>query len=165
MPKFATKAASNVFYKARMVAASFNDRLASRDGAAELTGIDRNRISHIELSTITPYPEEVLILADTYNSPELLNYYCSTLCPIGRETVDSLPVVSLEQAGLKLLSSTRHIAQLREEIIDILEDGMIDESEAPRLKEILRQLKQADKDINTLVMVCKKALGDRRETK
>ncbi len=165
MPKFATKAASNVFYKSRMAAASFNDKLASRDGAADLTGIDRNRISHIELGTITPYPEEVLIFADTYNAPELLNYYCSTLCPIGRETVDSLPVVNLEQAGLKLLSSTRNIAQLREEIIDIIDDGVIDESEAPRLKEILRQLKRADTDIKTLELVCKKALGDRGTSK
>ena len=41
MPKMATKAADNVFYKARMAAASWNDRLASREGTSELTGIDR----------------------------------------------------------------------------------------------------------------------------
>lgn len=32
MPKMATKAADNVFYKARIAAASWNDRLGSREG-------------------------------------------------------------------------------------------------------------------------------------
>lgn len=39
MPKMATKAADNVFYKARIAAASWNDRLGSREGASEVTGI------------------------------------------------------------------------------------------------------------------------------
>ena len=47
MPKMATKAADNVFYKARMAAASWNDRLASREGTSELTGIDRTRLATI----------------------------------------------------------------------------------------------------------------------
>lgn len=71
MPKMATKAADNVFYKARIAAASWNDRLGSREGASEVTGIDRTRLANIELGTINPHPEEVLMLSDTYNAPEL----------------------------------------------------------------------------------------------
>lgn len=67
MPKMATKAADNVFYKARIAAASWNDRLGSREGASEVTGIDRTRLANIELGTINPHPEEVLMLSDTYN--------------------------------------------------------------------------------------------------
>ena len=78
----ATKAADNVFYKARMEAAKWNDKLSSREGAAEVTGLDRTRIAYIELGTITPYPEEILILADCYNAPELCNHYCARMCPI-----------------------------------------------------------------------------------
>lgn len=66
MPKMATKAADNVFYKARIAAASWNDRLGSREGASEVTGIDRTRLANIELGTINPHPEEVLMLSDTY---------------------------------------------------------------------------------------------------
>ena len=39
MPKSATKAAQNVFYLARMEAATCNDRLASREGASEEVGM------------------------------------------------------------------------------------------------------------------------------
>ena len=58
MPKMATKAADNVFYKARIAAASWNDRLGRREGASEVTGIDRTRLANIELGTINPHPEE-----------------------------------------------------------------------------------------------------------
>ena len=72
MPKSATKAAQNVFYLARMEAATCNDRLASREGASEEIGIDRTRLARIELGSLTPYPEEVLLMADdkTTKTPE-----------------------------------------------------------------------------------------------
>lgn len=87
MSKFATKAADSPFYLARMEASKVNDRLASREGAADETGIDRSRMARVELGSANPTPEEVLLLADTYDAPQLLNYYCSMCCPIGRQNV------------------------------------------------------------------------------
>lgn len=69
MPKSATKAAQNVFYLARMEAATCNDRLASREGASEEIGIDRTRLARIELGSLTPYPEEVLLMSEAYGAP------------------------------------------------------------------------------------------------
>ena len=54
MSKFATKAAANMFCQARYEAAKSNERLSSREGAAEEIGIDRTRLARIELgSTIS----------------------------------------------------------------------------------------------------------------
>lgn len=97
MPKMATKAADNVFYKARIAAASWNDRLGSREGASEVTGIDRTRLANIELGTINPHPEEVLMLSDTYNAPELQNHFCSHLCPLGIGTISPIELEELER--------------------------------------------------------------------
>ena len=85
MPKNPTVAANNVFCIARKEAASFNDSLNSREGASELLGIDRTRIARIELGSLNPYPEEVLMMSDAYNAPELNNHYCSQLCPLGKK--------------------------------------------------------------------------------
>lgn len=49
MSKFATKAAANMFCQARYEAAKSNERLSSREGAAEEIGIDRTRLARIEL--------------------------------------------------------------------------------------------------------------------
>lgn len=59
MSKFATKAAANMFCQARYEAAKSNERLSSREGAAEEIGIDRTRLARIELGSTIPYQEEV----------------------------------------------------------------------------------------------------------
>lgn len=110
MPKMATKAADNVFYKARIAAASWNDRLGSREGASEVTGIDRTRLANIELGTINPHPEEVLMLSDTYNAPELQNHFCSHLCPLGIGTISPIELEELERVTLQLISAMKSFA-------------------------------------------------------
>ena len=44
------------------------------------------RIEKIDSEKVLPHPEEVLIMADKYKSPELCNYYCSNQCPIGQRS-------------------------------------------------------------------------------
>lgn len=109
MPKMATKAADNVFYRARIAAASWNDRLGSREGASEVTGIDRTRLANIELGTINPHPEEVLMLSDTYNAPELQNHFCSHLCPLGIGTISPIELEELERVTLQLISAMKSL--------------------------------------------------------
>lgn len=84
MSKFATKASGNVWCEARYAAAKGNGRLSSREGAAEELGIDRSRLARIELGSTVPYPEEALLMADMYKSPELKNYFCREMCPLGK---------------------------------------------------------------------------------
>lgn len=84
MSKFATKAAANMFCQARYEAAKSNERLSSREGAAEEIGIDRTRLARIELGSTIPYQEEVLLMADCYKSPELKGNYCREMCPLGK---------------------------------------------------------------------------------
>ena len=60
MAGIATKAANSVFCKARMEAKEENEMLSSREGAAEVLGIDRTRLARIELGTLTPHPEEAV---------------------------------------------------------------------------------------------------------
>lgn len=72
MSKFATKAAANMFCQARYEAAKSNERLSSREGAAEEIGIDRTRLARIELGSTIPYQEEVLLI-DLEDSKEHTN--------------------------------------------------------------------------------------------
>lgn len=135
MPKMATKAADNVFYKARIAAASWNDRLGSREGASEVTGIDRTRLANIELGTINPHPEEVLMLSDTYNAPELQNHFCSHLCPLGIGTISPIELEELERVTLQLISAMKSLPEVKDGIIDIAADGVIDAKEKPRMEQ------------------------------
>ena len=156
MPKMATKAADNVFYKARIAAASWNDRLGSREGASEVTRIDRTRLANIELGTINPHPEEVLMLSDTYNAPELQNHFCSHLCPLGIGTISPIELEELERVTLQLISAMKSLPEVKDGIIDIAADGVIDAKEKPRMEQYLEVLDEITNKAQTLKLIYRK---------
>lgn len=138
----ATKAQSSPYYKARIAAAAYNDDFCSREAAADTVGIERTRLARIELGLICPYPEEVRMMADAYNAPELCNYHCTTDCPIGRETVPKAEIGGLEQIAVRVYSALRTADTIREQLIEIAADGVIDDSERPTLAQISARLRR-----------------------
>lgn len=112
MPKFATKAADNMFCQARYEAAKFNERLSSREGAAEELGVDRTRLARIELGSVTPYPEEVLLMADIYRAPELKGNYCREMCPLGKG-MPKIENQDIDRIALRALCSFRKINEAK----------------------------------------------------
>lgn len=136
----ATKAAESAFYKARMEASECNDNLKSREGAAEELGIDRTRLARIELGILTPYPEEVLLMATAYNAPELGNHHCTKQCPLGQQIIQPVEVADLDRLTIQILSSFRRIEHIKDVLVDITADGVIDASERPQLEEVMAAL-------------------------
>lgn len=133
----------NPFYKARMEAAKYNDRLKSREGAAEALGIHPSTIANYELGTrVNPQPDTVLCMADLYNAPELLNHFCANECPIGLETTTEIQLEGLDRIALKTLSSLQGTERIKENLIEIVSDGQISEDEEQTMKEILDHLTQ-----------------------
>ena len=138
MPKMATKAADNVFYKARIAAASWNDRLGSREGASEVTGIDRTRLANIELGTIKPHPEEGLL---------------------GIGTISPIELEELERVTLQLISAMKSLPEVKDGIIDIAADGVIDAKEKPRMEQYLEVLDEITNKAQTLKLIYRKQFG------
>ena len=76
----------------------------SREKASELLEcVPPERIEKIDSEKVLPHPEEVLIMADKYKSPELCNYYCSNQCPIGQQYVPEIKMKELPQIILETL--------------------------------------------------------------
>lgn len=145
MAKKATKAADNIFYKARMEAAACNDNLNSREGAAEQLGIDRTRLARIELGSLNPYPEEVLLMSDAYNTPELNNYFCSRMCPLGQQTVPAAELLHLDRITIRILTALGNTEFIQKTILEIVEDGIVSEDEQPQVQQILKVLENISK--------------------
>ncbi|MCM1193172.1 MAG: helix-turn-helix domain-containing protein [Butyrivibrio sp.] len=150
MGKKATKAADNMYYRARCEAAENNDDFSSREKAAELIGMDRTRLARIELDTIAPYPEEVKAMAKAYNVPELCNSYCARECPIGKDNVPEVTIMDFDRLALKVLGSLKDIDSLRASLIAISEDGIIEEKERPAFQEILDSLEKISTNAKAL---------------
>ncbi len=157
----ATKAQSSPYYKARIAAAAYNDDFCSREAAADTVGIERTRLARIELGLICPYPEEVRMMADAYNAPELCNYHCTTDCPIGRETVPKAETGGLEQIAVRVYSALRTADTIREQLIEIAADGVIDDSERPTLAQISARLRRMQAAASELQIYIDKLEGGR----
>ena len=140
MGKKATKTLDNMYYKARMDAMESCDDFSSREKTAEILGIDRTRLARIELETILPYPEEVVLMAKAYNAPELLNSFCARECPIGKGSVREVTIDDFDRLALKVLGSLKDIDTLRRSLIAISEDGVIEASEEKQFYSILDSL-------------------------
>lgn len=155
MSKKATKAVDNMFYKARMEAASCNDGLNSREGAAEQIGIDRTRLARIELGSLTPYPEEVLLMSDVYNTPELKPFYCKKCCPLGCNN-PNIALEDLDRVAVKAFSLFRKLPAKKDLFLDIVEDGVISEDEKPDLNEFLSFMEELEKFIQQFKLLAEK---------
>lgn len=67
-----TKSNENVYFVARKKAAMYNERLYSREGAAELLGISVSTLADYKLGNTKVVPvDKVVLMADLYNAPEL----------------------------------------------------------------------------------------------
>lgn len=158
MSRKATKAADNAFYLARMEASSFNDNLNSREGAAEITGIDRTRLARIELGSLVPYPEEVLLMSDVYNSPELCNHFCSKECALGKHTIREIEIADLDRLTLQVLSAFQRIMPLKDTLLEITGDGVISSEEKPKFNQILEALNMISDNAQSLKLWAEKNL-------
>lgn len=142
MPKKATKAADSPFYQARISCASCSDRMGSRESASEELGIDRTRLARIELGTLIPYPEEVVMMAEGYNAPELMNYYCSALCPVGKLTICPCELQNIDRLTIRIISALSEATVIRESILAIAEDGEVTDDEQDKLGRVVDLLDQ-----------------------
>lgn len=153
-----TKAAENMYCIARKTAASGNEQLNSREGASALTGIERTRLARIELGLTTPYPDEVRLMAEVYNAPELMPVYCRHDCQIGQCMSALLPSdkpASLEQIAIRAAVALRHAEEVRDLLLEISADGKIAPDERGQLQRVLSSLGEISKtavDLQTIAM-------------
>lgn len=157
MANIAAKTTTNVFYKARCAAAAHNEQLSSREGAADIMSIDRGRLYRIESGIANPYPEEIHLMADLYNAPELENYYCTNICPLGGE-MPKADLVDLDRISIRALSTFRKIGETKELLLDITEDGVISEDEKGDLSKVLENLEELEQIAQSLKLWVKKNL-------
>lgn len=121
-----TKAASNIFCQKRKEAAKFNDRLNSREGASELIGVSPSALADYELGITKVVPVDVVIkMAEVYNAPELLSYYCHNECPLGDLCYQEPKLKSLDRAVVQFLASMQLGENAGAQLLAIVADGEI----------------------------------------
>ena len=137
-----TKAADNIYCKCRKEAAKYNEKLNSREGAAELLGLSVSSLSDYELGNTKVVPvDKVVLMADLYNAPELKTYYCRECCPLGA-TNPKVVLQDLDRIVVRAVSRLRKLPGARDTLLNIVEDGVVTVEEQPDLNEVLGALEE-----------------------
>lgn len=73
--------------------------------------------------------------------------------------MNPVKVEELEAVVLQMLSVMRCLPEVKDGIIDIAADGVIDDNERERMKEYLRMLDEIDDKIQSLKLLYRKQFG------
>lgn len=157
MANVTAKTSSNIFFQARCAASKHNEQLSSREGAADIMAINRGRLYRIEKGVTNPYPEEVHLMAGLYNAPELENYYCINICPLG-SNIPKADISNLDRISLHAISVLREMDSVQELLIDITADGVISKDEVEDMHKILGTLEELEQITQSLKLWVKKNL-------
>ena len=158
------KKIKNIYYDCRKKAEKNDPNFKSRDKAADIIGISAVSLRDYETGVTKVIPPEVVARMSTlYNAPHLRKHYCSE-CPIGMAQAIEKPradehSLELEKVTLRLVSSFKEITHIKETLIDIAADGIIDEYEKPQLEEVLKTLDNIANHVQGLKMWAEKEFG------
>ena len=103
----------------------------SQEALAEKLNVSRQAISKWEIGTTLPETEKVIAISDFFEVS--LDYLL-------KDYIRSDSSESLDRMVLRFLGSAQDMKYIAEELIDIMQDGVIDEKEKVRIESIFDTL-------------------------
>ncbi len=163
MGRDATKACGNPCFECRKAAAMRDSRLSSRLSAAEALGLSESTLADYELGKTKVIPsDKIVLMADLYNAPELMAWYCASECPIGKLLpMTGERISTIERTTLRLLRLLRSstVDDVVDALVEITADGTVSEDEKCGLAEILEYIDQLIKTAGELRVIGLKAMN------
>lgn len=157
------KANENIYFRCRKEAAKYNDKLNSRESASELLGVSVSSLADYELGNTKVVPvDKVVLMADLYNAPQLLNGYCARECPIGcrKDIATEIQPIERTTVGLLDLLQNEKISRYMSALTSIAVDGQVSEDEKSKMTEIVAYLNQVRVLVEELTLFDNKMNGD-----
>ena len=154
MPRVSTKENKSIYQRIR------EEKGLSREKASELLEyITPERLERIENDKFDAKPDEIMTMAEKYQSPQLCNYYCAHECAIGRHYVPEVKMKDLSQIVLEMLASLNSIRKSQERLIEITADGNIEKDEIHDFVNIQNELEKISLSVETMQFWVEKKLA------
>lgn len=115
-----------------------------------MDGISSERIQKIESGNTQIQPEDVILMAKCYKSPELCNHFCTHECAIGRLTMDEVSLKPFSQIAIETLNGLNRMNRQKDRLLEIVEDGRVDLDEYEDFRIICDTLDKIAASVNSL---------------
>jgi len=128
-----------------------------------MDGITEDRLVKLESGLTAIQPADVVAMAKRYNEPELRNYYCCHECPIG--VIDAPEVIykdNVHQILVNMIVSLESVNSKKSRLMEILSDGVVDDTEIKDLNKILEELEKISMTIESIQLWCEKVKNTKR---
>jgi len=151
----------NIFKQARLKAAEKSEKFKTAESAAfELHDMSRERLYMIEQDNpnkrqADPSPFDVVEMSQAYGAPELCDYYCTQICPIGMGRTQ-LMYGSLGEISAKLMSALHFLEHANDTIHSILADSKVSDDEKAEFKKVIGTLRDISYSADSLELWAKK---------
>lgn len=131
-----TQSCSNIYLPPRLAAGYTQER------AAELLDISVRSLAAYETGERIPPEDVVLRMIEVYGTPYLAYQYLRTSMEIARNIMPEIEEVDLSKAVIRLLNRIRSFADKHctDRLLEIADDGVIDEIERAEFEKILGEL-------------------------
>lgn len=151
----------NMYMQARKNAAEWNERLSSREKAAELLGLHESSLADYELDNVKVVPvDRVNAMADLYKCPELKAKYCKHVCPLGQDLPIADEASSFESTVIRILKEfdDERVYLLKKDLVDIAVDGKVSDDEVELFGRIIDSMDSMIRVISELKLISEKEM-------
>lgn len=151
----------NMYFHCRKEAAMHNQKLGSREGAAELLGISVSSLQKYELGITKTVPVDmVVMMADLYNAPELRSMYCKTECPIGKTLNIATEVKTIESVAIRLIKKLgmTEVEEIKSRLLEIADENF-DGNKQEGMQFLVDKLSSLQQSISELLLLGEKYSG------
>lgn len=146
----------NIYREARENYNEENDNSINREEAAERLHVSVATLGRYENGESDPPPEVVYQMSKVYEDPALRRKHCSEYCPIGKTDHPYSASKTLFESGYGLINANKVLDLFKDELFEILSDGIVDEDEIVRLREMIPEIKGVQKLLSDIEMEIEK---------
>ncbi len=146
----------NIYREAREHYNKDAERPFNREEAAELLHVSPATLGRYENDESAPAPEVVHAMSRIYQNPALRRRHCSDYCPIGQEDHPYSAPKTLFESGYGLINANRVLERFKGELFEVLSDGIVDEQEIVKLRNMIPQIKDVQKLLSDIELEIEK---------
>lgn len=104
---------------------------------------------NVKKRQVDPSVYDVVEMANAYSAPELNDYYCSNICPIGLGRTP-LMYKNLGEISAKLMSALYFLENISDDVHRILADSEISDIEKDEFRQIIKTLRDLSYSADSL---------------
>lgn len=133
----------------------------SKGETTNFSYLNYDKLIKVERTPEKAQPIDIVGLSIAYNKPELRNHYCCHDCEIGKiDTVVVEDASNIHKILINMAVSLESVNSQKIRLMQILEDGTVDENEVNDLNKILDELEKISMTVEAIQFWCEKMKVD-----